>query len=1586
MFLSCNTPLQSISKIWLIQQLAVTVVFSDLKSFFDSLQLAPATALMQAELFLQDAKTGAPTFDRDRADMKKGFQLAVARFNRYGLSTASGFSACALNKALSQYTQRCPPTSALQHLLLAWARRAIDLVYADDVTGAFHACDLTTYLSLKPELRSKHTEEQWDHLLFDFWEYFTKALYFNHFVLKHIDAHPPQRRVHLNTLPLLAKNLDQERYEADFQTRNPAMSKPAQHDGHDYHADLAWQDIIKVQYRYDPGDRPEASKIHKEWHLAEGQVGLGDMGNSGRSPDNLPRAPLDSSKHPQQPPMHPDIFLGHSPDIPTKPFTKSLGRWHHPNAVSLGSTTFEVKFPKSKNNFFIACYEDFLRAKSSMTFTRRQILAILSNLYDLTSFLTLGPKLYQKLALLQLSRDGASNWDDAANAQTMQLVDTFLFYFYLVCHRQIERLSLSFADTAKHCLVVESDSSATLMTLKITILEYNSEITCQPIVKRRLYLTTCPACQELLTQTNSLKPFHCRKCVGNPHFFVNFQQLIADINLVPAKQVSIPLAEATSFLKAAGHAAEIKHFLTEEIKIKLPPNQCFFFVDSQALVLLCRSEPFSLSTRLKNVISNIQIKFQENDFCLFQNIFYYNQDKFPFGPDSFSKQPKGQVITQIRYLEKRLYTPSYLHVHPSQWGSFLSNTTLLPRLSVADLATLEINPEFYRHFLRGNRHPNTTPLAEDKITSPTKKSVQPNRSKTTYRPGLPDLRGGRGYIYHGQRWGLGSGAASRRLEPSPQQLGVKCVKRHHHPAFSSEKCTVAEAGYRSTLYTAVATAQIPDKEAFNKLLERKQFYQFSHRSAVHIIARVYYFIQTLRSRVQHRRMHATAGGRGNLGLGSKGEVQQQCSLPNCTLPCSMNLPVVAQGLPTPILYATALGVDIYSVQGYMTHLREVLCQMTTHGLTGNYVTLASALVFLILCCGNSTCWDTTKYTVFHNDWFGIQYYTAQGSIHKPLQQVGESEYSIATFLVLNPETQLCVTLMHTIHDIVYHRGMPYTAEALMYMANVCIPQYKAHMKRLLTACTQCRLAKAAKHTKNARIRVNIPHPTDLLGTLTVLDSSCTADFLTFYSPVQGYRFWVVVTLHHSLYCIAAHVPSYSSYHMLLTLMKLASQYNITNFHWDAAAQAVPIVNVISTMRKEDMQQVLSKGPGGALGRLLAPRKAGQLTLPHINIEMHLPRRHCTAGMAEKRISLAKHFLRVLQIDKDMDNFELDFTLQCAIAQINAMHTFQCKDVFLAPIHLRSFTTVCDTAPPPHLKPNHSTALDLVSKAREMCAMAMLQHKIHLLATPATEAALSCGVSAKQVTCGTVCVDLSFIREHHTIIGALCTITHVHKSWKGCIVYKPKGNPRYARRMFEELSFVCGPLRTNQKEVYKIFNLPHICVQTKANCIPGSRISHPGPDGEAEKEIDTENYTTEPHIPKIHDDHDHDHDQDNHENQDNDDDHDGHHDYDGRNDHHQEAQDNNQVLHIPTQRTPDDDDAHEKIQVLHIPTQAARDDDDVHNTIQDPPISTQRTSKDKDNHHHIHDNQDAADHHHNAHSRRGTRIRKSPRRFQDFLPY
>ena len=1014
---------------------------------------------------------------------------------------------------------------------------------------------------------------------------------------------------------------------------------------------------------------------------------------------------------------------------------------------------------------------------------------------------------------MHLSREVKGAWDEPANNETLKYLDIFMLYHFRICQRKIERLSLSYGDKARYSMVAESDSSEALMSLRVTLMEYDSDSGSPPLVKRRLYISTCPDCQALLTTTDSLLPLHCAKCQGKKHSFVNFQQMIADINLVPAKQTSMPLCEAMSFLKVIGHTVEIREYLTREIGINLPVESCFYFLDNQAVILISRSEPYILSTRLRHTVAQIQLKLQENGFCLFKSIFFLDQKKIAFGIDAVTKQPKGKVDTQLRYLERKIYTPAYLRMHPSQWKSFLSNTTLVPKLSPTDLAILEINPAFHQSFLPRNATAHTNAATRDHCR------ITPRTAMATSVVNPAQV-----FVTPAESWDI--------VRPGSGALGVlkQCSRRHQHNSHSQQQCQM----HRNTLHTAKDTSQaLPSTVAFEHLLQRKKSFNLSSRSATHIIARVLYFIHALRARVLARR---SRGGTGRGGTATDMEAKWQCGITNCVMPCAEDLPIYTEGFVAPLLYATLVRGQVYSIPQYMNALRDMLHRMAAHGFTRSYLVLAASLTFLILCCMNSQCIETQKYASFQDSWCGLPVGIAQGSLHKPVTAKEGADFTIATFVILKGDTTWADTILTTVHKIIFHEGQPHTADALLAIAGVHVPQHKKRMATILAKCSRCRLARAAKHGKVAQIGINIPHPTDLISTFALLDTTCTSDFLSFYSQIHGLRYWIVTVLHHSLYCIISHVPSYSTHHMLLTLMKLAQQYNITSFHWDAASQALPIVNEISQMTHAGMAEFVGREPGGVMRRLLAQRPAGKLTIPAIKVQMHLPRRHKSAGMAERKLGLAKQFLKKLQMDKDADAFHFDYVLQCAAAQLNNMPTFQCKDNFIAPIHLRSLSAVKPTQEPHHLTPRHSTALDVITSARRWCAAAMLQHKMHLLATPASEAALSCGISAANITAGSVCIDLAYVREHHTLIGALCRVTHTHKSKKGCIVYNPQGRPKLARRMYEDLTYISGALKDDEQHLLQVFNLPQVCVDANQGCLPGIQLTVP-------KDIDIEDNAT-----------------------------------------------------------------------------------------------------------------------------------------------
>ena len=958
---------------------------------------------------------------------------------------------------------------------------------------------------------------------------------------------------------------------------------------------------------------------------------------------------------------------------------------------------------------------------------------------------------------------------------------------------------MHYGKNARYHLIAESDSSEILMALRVTLLEYDTNSGAPPQVKRRLYLSSCRDCQVLLTNTQARLPVHCHQCSSKNHSFVNFQPMVADISLVPAKQTSMPLNEANSFLKVIAHTVEIRNFLVEEIKISLPTENCYFFLDSQAVILVCRTEPYSLSTRLRHVVAQIQIKLQENEFCLFKSLFYLDQRKIGFGIDAVTKQPKGKVDTQIRYLEKRLYTPEYLTVHPAEWHTFLSNTTLLPRLSQTDLTILEVNPSHYHHFLhkeelqkKANAHLTTQHTA-----------AQILGALHTSRVGVMPI----------DSWDV--------IGNEQRAAGVfkHCSKTHRNNPHNHLHCQL----HVNTLHTARVKPQgIPDKLAFEGLLQRKRSHCLAPRSAVHILARVLYFLHILRARVQARRDGKPhRPGNAHTSVSHKTmEMEGRCNVEPCHLPCSQDLQEYTEAFVAPLLYANLVQGQVYSIPQYMQALRELLYTMALHGYTRSYFLLASSLIFLILCCLHSHPFKTEKFACFDDEWCGLQVAIAQGSTHKPSSTDTNAGFTISTFVILEGEDIWSQTILLTVHNIILHQGEPHTPEALLAIAGVLVPHHRKHMARILTGCSQCRLARAAKQGKVASMGINIPHPTDLIGTFSLLDQACTTDFISFYSPVHGYRYWLVTVLHHSLFCDISYVPSYGTHHTLLTLIKLAQKYNITSFHFDAASQAQPIVTEISQMNQQTRDQIIAKQPGGVLRRLLAQRPAGKLHIPSLRVQMHLPRRHKTAGIAERRVGLCKQFLKKIQMDHDADQFDFDFVLQCAAAQLNNMTTFECNNSYIAPIHLRSLSAVKPITEPAHLTPRHTTALDLIVSARQRCAAAMLQHKLHLLATPASENALSCGVTAAQITTGSVCIDLSYLRTHHTLVGALCRVTHTQKSNKGCIVFNPQGKPRFSRRMYEDLSYVAGPLRDEKQQLLQIFNLPQVCVDLNRGSLPG----------------------------------------------------------------------------------------------------------------------------------------------------------------------
>ena len=119
-------------------------------------------------------------------------------------------------------------------------------------------------------------------------------------------------------------------------------------------------------------------------------------------------------------------------------------------------------------------------------------------------------------------------------------------------------------------------------------------------------------------------------------------------------------------------------------------------VDSKCALILARTSPAAVSTRLKNACVNIQLKLAKNSLSPYKNLFFISQDRVRFAADLGTKAPtQKSPENKLKFLEENSYQQNFLKTHPSKWGEFLDGCSVLPKLDRDHLMALEINSSFY---------------------------------------------------------------------------------------------------------------------------------------------------------------------------------------------------------------------------------------------------------------------------------------------------------------------------------------------------------------------------------------------------------------------------------------------------------------------------------------------------------------------------------------------------------------------------------------------------------------------------------------------------------------------------------------------------------------------------------------------------------------------------------------------------------------------------------------------------------------------------------------------------------------------------
>ena len=448
-----------IPRIWLLQDCHSIIIFTDIKSFFTSLYLTPHTAIHQAELFYVD-KNFQPTFEYSKIDTSKGFQVALPVQASFGTVDLPRLAEIALNQCLDKYILQLEKITELDELCINMSKRYLQANYIDDGTIMINNNDINIFNKVKPTVTSGdylpkgpiiHT------MAVTICSFITNFLAYSNFHLKGFECEDEVLCKKLNNLPLLAhkvkpchpwqQNCDETYPKGSliFPRNEPQGSLGIKHKSEDPGFKCAllngspcttntidtmtrlksatWKDILKIEYQFPLPIRPKAEQVHREWLLGPNEMKNCDLISADQTTQEnttircqestllIPDVRL-SKVDPSGPNLEllPYIFNKFTPKSASKPFGKSLGRnFHYPNCTSLGVSNLTIKIgPKQQNQITLNSYEDFTKL-CEKPISRRTLLSLLSQCYDVSNLLCLGPRVFCKLSLAAMIREPNEN-------------------------------------------------------------------------------------------------------------------------------------------------------------------------------------------------------------------------------------------------------------------------------------------------------------------------------------------------------------------------------------------------------------------------------------------------------------------------------------------------------------------------------------------------------------------------------------------------------------------------------------------------------------------------------------------------------------------------------------------------------------------------------------------------------------------------------------------------------------------------------------------------------------------------------------------------------------------------------------------------------------------------------------------------------------------------------------------------------------------------------------------------------------------------------------------------------------------------
>ena len=1511
-----SVTLASIPAIWMCQNLSSHTSVADISNFFGSLELSVHSSIQQGEVFPADAN-GKPDFNLRKATQWK---VAFSKTQRYGLKDASSYSATALKLCIQQFKNDHPLTEEKVKFLFSIAKIALESdTFADDVSLSLFNHQFEKYKNMQNE--NITTEDSKSYLIKDTWKMITEILAYGNFFLKGIETTPQSLQDELNTLPLLKDNLETSKLKIQSkptpqQSPNPIPSQigmgstpngngPPQIEKTSHIPDssnqealvkeMSWDDIIWKKHVFSIEQRPHPELVHAQTLTEKGEIEI-QIGAIGNQVQGVGGTKLiqDSTAFEKQNQnlkvkrlskisdvngqgghnFNRDVFLGHTPKA-GKPFCKHLGRFlHDNNSISLGSDYFEIKVKKRK--YIIRKLEDFESFAKNNIISQRICLQLVARIYDLDGSLYYGAtKLFGKLAVRSFQRE-VKSWDAPVSAECLEHIKTFLYYFFQINGRQVERLSLTYGMKSDYCLWGESDASQTFTSYRILLLEFSTiGNNTKTKILRRYFITQCDQCQKLIDSKYDYMPDKCTQHKNEPYETVCFQPILSDSFLAPAKAASLPLLEMSALSRSIGALTEIRDFLYSRVGIFVEPQRVIAVVDSKAALILSRTSPSALSTRLRNQCVNIQLKLSKNNLCPFKNLFFISQKIVRLTADLGTKCPlQKSKEYKLKFLENNMYQQQFLKIHPSKWSQFLDGVSILPKLNKSHLMALEINPSYYPNI-------SETPLPKfydtgikflDNQHFDEQKSKDDRMQYNKAQCNITQYSNAQCNTVHSR---VEKDDVVELLSVTAMRQAINSLPPSPHTPLFTVQCKgthdMFAPGYCTTSQVLKATKNEPKNDFnrmfFENLIQRKFSFFTGNRSAINIIGLAFTFVDKCKMRVKQRKLGEQKNSQSILPLHLKnvdlcksyqcqkdnrggwyecdrekvhhgGELAMSlsCGVQNCDLPCKGAIPTLYSNATHPLMYiSSAPSADQRDYPSYMKYIRCIMTKMIHHGYTESYNIYAKSAALLLLSFFYSANSTNQKHIIFSSKYNDIEFWVIQGSIIKePLPFDIYTLFSQALLINLDSKSILADLLVYDAHEKRKHSLGIYSETILVALSGCFIGNLKKKLNDI--SCAICNKKKATSAQKRAGMATAPFAATDWITSIKKFDCECIIDYLVITS-MQGLRYILIVVFKNSLMTRYKIMRNYSSTSLLYALIELHNDFGLTVFHADAGSQIYALATHLSALTDEHRLSLLENPEGSErihkshLGKFFQNRNRG-FPFPRLIVKVNLAKRHQSIGITEFRINLVKLTMGKFEIlygNRDISDQELSCIMSITLGIINQIPSFTFQNRILSPACITKMSKPHDTALldlPNFYHKKYPDISIFLQECRTNALLAITESKLSLFESQPVIRYTN-RIKGYLITPGCIVLDLVLVKENQTLTGALSRVIAKTANGMGCIIfrYDNQKHRQFLTRQYSDLAFVSGKLLQldDNKPIYKIFSLPKLCWDILEQAKPGVQL-------------------------------------------------------------------------------------------------------------------------------------------------------------------